>query len=109
MDSVDRLAKKLADMHQKNTNPPSTACRVGTVVSVSPLKIQWGEHIVLTADKLVVPKLYREGYNIPCRWQDTTGNRIDAEMTLKVELKKGDKVMIAPDADMKLFYVLAEV
>jgi len=54
MDSVDRLAKTIAALHKANQNPPSTAPRVGKVVSVSPMKIQYGESIVLESRHLVI-------------------------------------------------------
>ncbi|MFD3271526.1 DUF2577 family protein [Paenibacillus dendritiformis] len=109
MDSVDRLAMKFADMYKKNLNPPSSAPREATVVETSPLKIKWGDSVVLTDDKLVVPKLYGAGYKIPYRWQDTEGNMVEAEAVFKVELKAGDKVIIAPDQDLKLFYLISDL
>lgn len=106
MDSVDRLARKLADMHKDNSNPPSTAPRIGTVVEVNPLKVQWGDHVILTEDKLLIPKLYSEGHMIPNRYQDTNGNMVEDTILWKIEFAKGDKVVVIPDEYLKMWYLI---
>jgi acetyltransferase-like isoleucine patch superfamily enzyme len=83
MDNIDRLAKKIADMHLANRNPPSTAPRVGTVVSEAPLKIQYGDNIILESRHLIIAD--------------------------HVVISFGDKVIIAPDSDLKIWYVMGKV
>lgn len=109
MNSTDRLASVLVEMYRQNRNPPSTACRIGTVIATSPLKIKWGEKIILTDDQLVIPRLYKEGYPIPYQWQNTKGEMIAEKIIMKVELKKGDQVIIAPDDDLQLFYMIGGI
>jgi hypothetical protein len=80
MDSIDLLARKIAELHKANRNPPSVAPRVGVVLKENPLEIQWGESIILKGDKLHVPK--------------------GAVYTI------GDKVTIIPDDNLKMFFVI---
>ncbi|WP_232058228.1 DUF2577 family protein [Cohnella abietis] len=80
MDNIDKLAQKLAEMFKANQNRPSTAPRVGDVVETTPLKIQWGDQILLTEDKLLLPR--------------------------GLVLEIGDQVVIQPDEFFKDFYVL---
>nr|WP_285862125.1 DUF2577 domain-containing protein [Brevibacillus sp. MER 51] len=49
-------------MYKENRNPPSTAPRVGTVVSVTPLKIQYGDSIILERRHLVIGESLMPGY-----------------------------------------------
>jgi hypothetical protein len=80
MDNLDRLAKKLVEMNKANRNPPSTAPRVGKVIKIDPLEIQWGESIILKSNKLFLPR------------------------SLTFEL--GDKVTIIPDEYLTMFFVI---
>ncbi|PSJ69510.1 hypothetical protein C7J99_09825 [Brevibacillus brevis] len=52
----------IVDLYNENRNPPSTAPRVGTVVSVTPLKIQYGESIVLERRHLIIGESLMPGY-----------------------------------------------
>ncbi|MDT3415592.1 hypothetical protein QO009_001450 [Brevibacillus aydinogluensis] len=61
MDSIDRLAQKLAQMYKDNRNPLSTAPVVGKVLSVNPLRIQYGENIILEQHKLIVAERLMTG------------------------------------------------
>ncbi|ASJ54197.1 hypothetical protein BP422_11955 [Brevibacillus formosus] len=62
MSSEDRLAKLIVDLYKENRNPPSTAPRVGTVVSVTPLKIQYGDSVILERRHLVIGESLMPGY-----------------------------------------------
>ncbi|MED4599865.1 DUF2577 family protein [Paenibacillus validus] len=106
MDSIDKLAKKIADLHNVNRNPPSTAPRIGTVADINPLKIQWGDHIILAEGKLFIPKIYREGYMIPNRYQATDGSMVEETILWKIDLAVGDKVIIIPDENLKMWYIV---
>ncbi|WP_144932228.1 DUF2577 family protein [Paenibacillus sp. 32O-W] len=109
MDVLDQLAKTIADIYKKNRNPPSTAPRIGIVVESEPLKIKWGDNVIITQDKLIVPQLYTAGYEIPNRWQDPHGNIVDDTLIWRVELKPSDQVMIAPDEALKTWYLLCKI
>jgi len=106
MDSIDLLARRIAEMHRANSNPPSTSFRVGRVVEVGPLKLQWGDSILINEDKLVIPKRFTSGYELPNRWQDRNGNIIEDTVLWKVELSVGDQLIIAPDEDLKMWYII---
>jgi hypothetical protein len=105
MDGIERLARKFAELHKQNRNPPSTAPRTGKVVGVNPLKIQWGEHIVLTEDQIIVPTIFKQGVEIPNRYMNTEGAMVEEKLVFKPELKKGDKVIIIPDESLQLWYL----
>lgn len=80
MDSIDQLARKIAELYKMNRNPPSTAARVGNVIKANPLEIRWGDSIILKKDKLHVPR----------------------GMTFQI----GDKVTIIPDENLRMFFVI---
>ncbi|MED1850356.1 DUF2577 domain-containing protein [Brevibacillus borstelensis] len=63
MDSIDRLAQRIADMYKQNRNLPSTAPRVGTVISLDPIKIQYGNNIILDSRHLVIAEELMAGYS----------------------------------------------
>ncbi|MFB9324211.1 MULTISPECIES: DUF2577 family protein [Bacillati] len=84
---------------------PSTSPKVGEVISVAPLKVKWGEQIVITVDKLVLPKLFTSGYKIPNRYQDPEGRMIDEYLEWKVDLRIGDRLILVPDEYLKTWYV----
>lgn len=62
MDSMERLAMMLVDMHKANQNPASTAPRVGKVISADPLRIQYGRSIILEQRHLIVGASLMPGY-----------------------------------------------
>lgn len=105
MDSIDRLAKKIADMNRDTKNKPSTSPRIGEVVSVQPLKISVGDQIVLQEDKLYLPKLYRDGYMIPNKYIDTNGQVNEDPILWKLDFSIGDNVIISPDENLKMWFV----
>jgi len=108
-DSLERLARKFAEMHKQNQNMPATSLRIATVVASDPLKLQWGDNIVITGDSLIVPKLYTSGVKIPNRYMSAGGGMVDEELTWKVNLQSGDKVIVAPDEYLKLWYVVDHI
>lgn len=62
MDALDKLAQKLVEMNKVNRNPPSTAPRIGIVISIAPLRIQYGDSIVLEYRHLIVGESLMTGY-----------------------------------------------
>lgn len=113
MSSIDRLAQRLVSMHKENVNPPNTSPQVATVIGASPLKLKWGDGIILTDDKLHVPKIFGDGilykYKTKDRYQDVDGVfhdfEIDQEFVFKITLSVGDNVIIIPDANYKMFFL----
>lgn len=110
MSSIDKLAQKIASMHKENINNPSTSPKIAEVVEASPLKIKWGDGIILTAQKLHVPKIFDAGisYKTINRYQDVDGvfHDIEIDQVFKIKLSVGDKVIIIPDDDYKMFYLM---
>lgn len=149
MNSVERLARKFAEMHNANRNPPSTAPRVGTVVSISPIKIQYGENILLDSRHLIIADHVMNGYKreveltdvqmvaleddfpatiefhltgsppsnsyritkltIPKTDLPTPDNKLFATIQFTDGLSEGDKVILIPDSELKLWFVVDRV
>lgn len=106
MDSIERLARKIADMYKENRNPSSNAPRICTVVNVDPLRIQWGQNIVIDGEKIFLPRIYHTGIPIPNRYQTYSGGMVEEQLTLKIDLQLGDRVMVAPDETLQNWYLI---
>lgn len=110
MNSIDKLGDMLADMHKKNINPPSASPMIAEVVEANPLKIKWGENIILDKQKLHIPKKFDTGipYTTINRYQDTLGvfHDIEIDQVFLINLSVGDSVIIIPDTDYKMFYLI---
>lgn len=78
---------KLASQQANEAGQP-TDLRIGTVTSVSPLKVQVSSQFTLPSALLIVPQ-HLTDYKVKIRMEDATE---DKEMTIKNALKKGDKV-----------------
>ena len=112
MTNEDRLAELIIDIYKQSIKSPSTHIRLAEVISISPVKLTWGD-IILEHDKLVIPQIYKEGYDIPnsYRYMNTSGSLIEEtrDIKLKIELKIGDKVTIAPDEHWKQWFIIDKV
>lgn len=113
MTAEDRLAELIIDIHKQSIKSPSTHVRLAEVISISPVRLRWGEGIILENDRLVIPQIYKNGYEIPYsyRYIDTNGD-MTAEtenLKLKIELTIGDKVTIAPDEHWKQWHIIDKV
>lgn len=84
MDSIERLAKKIADMQKENRNPPSTAPRVGTVVSITPLKIQYGESVILERRHLIIGESLMPGYKRTIELTELQMSGLDEKYPAKI-------------------------
>lgn len=107
---VDKLTQLIANMHRQNINPPDTSPQIAEVIEVSPIKIKWGDNIILNKEKLHVPKKFDAGipYKTINRYQDVNGvfHDIEIDQLLKINLSVGDKVFVIPDIDYKMFYLV---
>lgn len=106
MDSTDKLARMIVDLHRSNQNPNSTAPRICTIVGISPLKLQWGQNIVITEDKIYLPRIYSSGIPVPNRYQVYGGGMVEETLMLKIELQLGDRVIVAPDETLQNWYLI---
>jgi len=74
MDSIDRLAQRIAQMYKDNRPPKSTSPVVGKVLSISPLRIQYGNNIILEQEKLIVAERLMTGTSIVITEANMIGN-----------------------------------
>lgn len=97
---------KQAAMDAFNASKPTNIVR-GTVVSVTPLKIQVSQMQTLESDFLVVPDyLTDKKVDVTVNWQYETGKK---SMTTHNSLKKGDKVFMLRAAGGQEFYVIGRL
>ncbi|QQE75223.1 DUF2577 domain-containing protein [Brevibacillus composti] len=89
MDSIDRLAQKIAEMHKQNRNPKSTAPVVGKVLSISPLRIQYGDNVLLEQEKLIVAERLMAGTNIEITEANMVGNDASNPATITFHREVG--------------------
>lgn len=88
--------EKLANMFRERDNPNRTPITQGVVESATPLKIRWGERVVLEESNLVIAQMLKGGFKV--------GNQ-----TISNPLKKGDRVIMIPTDDYTNFYVIDKV
>lgn len=75
-----------------NSNP--TDLRYGTVTSINPLTIKISNQFILPSSLLVVPQhLTTYKVDISLKWEDATDEK-EALLTIKNDLKVGDKVVL---------------
>ena len=84
MNSIDRLAQLIADMRKTIRDIPNTAPRVGTVASVEPLEIQWGESVLLKRHKLIVSEHLMPGYTRTVELTNVQMSGLDDDYPAKI-------------------------
>lgn len=109
MDSIDRLARKITDMHKDNRNPNSTAPRICVVVGTNPLLLQWGQNIVIDSDKIILPRLYSAGIQVARSYLGPSGDAVNENLMWKIDLQIGDRVIVAPDEGLKTWYLIDQI
>lgn len=92
MDALDQIARKIAWLYKAVRSIPNTAPRVGTVVSVEPLEIQWGESVVLKSHKLIVADHLMPGYTRSVELTDVKMSGLDDEYPAKIGFIVNDVV-----------------
>lgn len=102
MDRINQLGDLLVKNIKSRDNEVPTALQVGEVVSVNPIKIKWGEHIILSESNLYISKMFTDGipYKTNDQYMDTNGNMhtVQTDQLFKIDLSIGDKVSIAPES-----------
>jgi hypothetical protein len=78
--------QKLANLFAERTNPTYINITTGLVISESPLRVQYGESVILDETHLVI------------------SSRIET-----LSLQSGDKVILVPDNDFNKWYMLDKV
>lgn len=102
--SIDKLAQMFKDRDNKFFVNVTT----GEVISASPLKVKWGENIILEGNSLVVSNLLKTGFRLEYT-DDAYTSVITRQLQVINPLKVGDKVIMLPDTDFKIFYVIDKV
>lgn len=104
MSNLDKLAKLLSG----NNNNFNVNIAVGEVISTSPIKIKYGENIVLETRHLVVSDSFINGYT--GQYTDDNGtNIVTKTISVKKEINTGDKVILIPDQNLKKWYLIDKV
>jgi hypothetical protein len=100
--------EKLAQLFKERNNPYIINATTGKVISASPLKIQWGQNIIIEEENLLVANILKTGFTVT--YTDTTIEAsTDRSLTIKNPLEVGDEVILLPDTDFKKFYVIDKV
>lgn len=94
MDGFNELAKIL----KERENPNIMGIQVGTVVSVTPLKIVIGDKIILDTDNLVVTEGAYYDYVLGAE-----------TVQRKIKLTKNDKVILIPSNNEQTYFLIDKV
>lgn len=97
MSSIDKLAK----LFNERDNKYHINITTGIIVSADPLKVKWGESIIIEEQDLIVAKLLKDGFVV--NYTDDNGTSIITP------LQAGDKVIMLPDNDFKNWYLIDKV
>ncbi|HZG79957.1 MAG TPA: DUF2577 family protein [Brevibacillus sp.] len=102
MDALDQIAQKIAWLYKAVRSIPNTAPRVGTVVSIAPLKVQWGDSILLESHKLIVAEHLMPGYTRNVELTDMKMSGLDDEYPAKIGFLVNDVVSENRIASLKI-------
>lgn len=100
---MGKYLKELAEMFGERNNPATIGVTVGEVKSLNPIKISYGDRIILDSHQLVFADSLLNGYT--AEYTDDNGTTtVTKTITIKKELTVGDKViMIASNSNQKYF------
>lgn len=100
--------EKLANLFIERTNPFQLPIAQGSVISTSPLQVQFGDSIILDASHLIVNRILAEGFIV--EYTDTSDSGTETKtITIKDPLQVGDKVILIPDSEHKTWYLIAKI
>lgn len=136
MKNIDKLAKLFTDRN----NPQHINITTGEVISAFPLRIKWGDNIILERSQLIISSSILKEYSrevevINAQMDQLNSNgsmdfhlegsppsqsyvitninlprsgvsKITGNIIFKDTLKVGDEVIMLPDNDFKMWYVL---
>lgn len=104
MNSIDKLAKLFSD----RDNPSHINITIGEVISAAPIRIKYGENVILESKHIYIAHSLLNGYTVD--FEDDNGTTIvTKEITIKNELASGDKVIMVPDNSFKHWFVIDKV
>lgn len=104
MNSIEKLAQLFKD----RDNPYIINATVGEIISATPLKVKWGESIIIDEKDLVIGNILKTGFSVEYTDDNGTGV-ITKSIAIVNPLSIGDKVIILPDVDFKTWYVIDKV
>ena len=109
MSNLDKLVKMLKDRE----NQAYIGITQGLVIGINPLRIQYGDRIILEQRHLVIADSLVSGYTGEYTDNDTISN-VGLNVTTKTVITKnplevGNKVIMIPDNSMKKWYVIDKV
>ena len=96
MNSIERLGQ----IFKERDNKISVNITTGEVISISPLRIKWGENVLLGISQIVLANILKDGFEV--QHGETT-------VIIKNPLKAGDRVIMVPDDNFKNWYVIDKV
>lgn len=80
----------------------------GKVISINPIRIQYGDRVILNQANLRFTNSLINGYQ--GEYTDDNGTSvITKQATVRAELAVGDQVMMIPDNNNKIWYVIDKV
>lgn len=100
--------EKLAKMFKERDNQFFVNVTTGEVISASPLKVKWGENIILEGKSLIVSNLLKTGFTLEYT-DDAYTSVLTKPLQVINPLQVGDQVIMLPDTDFKIFYVIDKV
>jgi hypothetical protein len=104
MSNLDKLAK----LFSARDNPFLINITKGDVISVNPVRIKYGDNIILEAKHLYIADSLISGYS--GEYTDDNGTTTETKnVTVKNSLQVGDKVMMIPDTSFKYWYIIDKV
>lgn len=88
-----------------NTEKQHVGIVIGDVIGISPIRIQYGDRIILEPTDLCFASGLIEGYQ--GEYEDDNGtNVVTKGIAVTNSLEIGDKVMMIPDNNLKRWYVI---
>lgn len=97
--------EKFAELFNQRNNDNHINITTGIVLSTEPLKVRWGENVIIESKDLIIANLLKNGFTV--EYQDNNGLTIELKtMTIVNPLQNGDEVIMIPDKQYKTWYVL---
>ncbi len=107
MNNEDKFINLFAEVYKKSMEK-KPYMTLGEVIDTSPIRIKYGENIILESRHLHIAFSLINGYT--GEYGDDNGvSVVNKEVTVKNELVVGDRVMMIPDGTFKKWFVIDKV
>jgi hypothetical protein len=105
---MGRYIKELAEMFNERKNPNIVGVTIGEITSLSPIRISYGDSIILKPHQIVIADSLLNGYT--AEYTDDNGTTtVTKKITIKNELNIGDKVIIIASNSNQKYFVIDKV